>query len=337
MELPPKVVSVSEDMAIGTSQPSSAREVQSGRAERYTSWSHERSKDQARVGNQVLSAPEKLQKQRPIRLQINIMPGGMMANSNRPESASLLANGPIFVDDIKRRLVEAGLSWGPLMPRDGGSGNPPEGQSLDGARLLFRGMPLKLDVPLQAQGVSDGSELRLLRSRVAFQRRGHELRSRSAHGPSTPRGLLMIPGMPPWKPCLGRKGLEDGQLPLQETSDKVLDIRPDQNDSALDFELLKAQVTKDLKSLETGLKKILGPAVNQVDLNTSNENRPRSNSMLQAKKLNCPGAAKSLPGMTPNNNTSNHGVNLADVPTRLLFQEVKSRAPGNPLKHTSVW
>jgi len=139
---------------------------------------------------------------------------------------------------------------------------------------------------------------------------------------------------------------QDEGLSVQELIDKVVDIRPDQNASALDLELLKAQVTKDqirfrqrLKNIENGLKKILGPAANHVDLNTSNENprgisRPNS---AQVKDPNNMNMANFLPGMPPNNNNvSTSGVNLADVPTQLLFQALKSRAPPGPgsYKHT---
>merc|ERR1719491_650769 len=124
------------------------------------------------------------------------MPGAMVMNGNRPETINLLVHGPVFVADIKRQLAEAGLSWGPLMPRDGGPLDPPEGQALEGARLLFRGMPLKTDLSLQAQGAGDGSELRLLRARTTFQRGAHELRLRGGSDPGAPRGLLMNPGMP---------------------------------------------------------------------------------------------------------------------------------------------
>lgn len=135
-------------------------------------------------------------------------------------------------------------------------------------------------------------------------------------------------------------GLREAGLTVQELIDKVVDIRPDQNASALDLELLKAQVTKDqarfrqrLKNIETGLKKILGPAANHVDLNTSNENPARPNSR-DPSNVNM---ANFLPGMTPNNNMPSHGVNLADVPTQLLFQALKNRAPprpGHSYKHT---
>lgn len=153
--------------------------------------------------------PAKLKRERPMHLVVNIMPGAMVMNGNRPETINLLVHGPVFVADIKRQLAEAGLSWGPLMPRDGGPLDPPEGQALEGARLLFRGMPLKTDLSLQAQGAGDGSELRLLRARTTFQRGAHELRLRGGSDPGAPRGLLMNPGMPAWQPGMTRRGPED--------------------------------------------------------------------------------------------------------------------------------
>merc|ERR1712100_535771 len=91
------------------------------------------------------------------------------------------------------------------MPRDGGPNDSPEGQDMEGARLLFRGMPLRPDLSLQEQGVVDGSELRLIRSRNAFQRGAHDLRARGGNDSSAPRGLLMNPGLPAWQPGTARR------------------------------------------------------------------------------------------------------------------------------------
>lgn len=153
--------------------------------------------------------PAKLKRERPMHLVVNIMPGAMVKSGSCPDSVNLMVHGPVFVADIKRQLAEAGLSWGTLMPRDGGPLDPPEGQSLEGARLLFRGMPLKADLSLQAQGVADGCELRLLRARTSFQRGAHELRVRGGGELAAPRGLLMNPGLPPWQPGTTRRGPED--------------------------------------------------------------------------------------------------------------------------------
>merc|ERR1740130_148815 len=147
----------------------------------------------------------------PMRLVVNIMPGAMVMNRSRPQSVHLVVYGMVFPVDVKRRLVEAGLSWGPLMPRHGVPLDPPEGQDLDDARLLFRGMPLKCDVSLQEQGVVDGSELRMLRSRSSLQRGAdqsgtQQLSARGGnHLSGAPRGLLMNPGLPAWQPGLARR------------------------------------------------------------------------------------------------------------------------------------
>lgn len=59
---------------------------------------------------------------------------------------------------------------------------------------------------------------------------------------------------------------------MQQLIDKVIQIRPDLPASALDMELLSAQVLKDqrtfkkkLKKIENGVKKALGPAANVGD------------------------------------------------------------------------
>merc|ERR1719386_669842 len=98
--------------------------------------------------------------------------------------------------DVKRLLIAAGVSWGPLLPRDGGPADIAEDQTMEAARMLFLGMPLKEDVPLMEQGVCDGSKLRLLRARNPRQR----LRNRgSSEGTwNAPRGLLMNPGTMTW-------------------------------------------------------------------------------------------------------------------------------------------
>jgi voltage-gated sodium channel len=112
---------------------------------------------------------------------------------------------------------------------------------------------------------------------------------------------------------------------VQELIDKVVDIRPDQNASALDLELLKSQVTKDqvrfkqrIKNIENGLKKILGPAAASVNLDTSSEN-PRGSLRPNT------GHSQSEGG-----NKSTSGTNLQDVPTQVLFQALKNRTPPKP-------
>lgn len=153
------------------------------------------------------TGPGVLRGQRPLHLSVIIMPGALVMNRGRSESINLLVHGHLFTADIKRRLAEVGFSWGPLMPRDGDPFESPE--DVEGSRFLFRGMPLKPDVTLQAQGVVDGSELRLLRARGAFQRGAQELRSWAGKELNAPRGLLMNPGLPRWQPALARRAPEE--------------------------------------------------------------------------------------------------------------------------------
>merc|ERR1719359_656813 len=69
-----------------------------------------------------------------------------------------------------------------------------------------------------------------------------------------------------------RKTEREFGLSVEQLVAKVIEIRPDQSASALDMELLKAQVCKDqvlfikkLKRIEEGVKKALGPTCNIDD------------------------------------------------------------------------
>jgi len=77
--------------------------------------------------------------------------------------------------------------------------------SIEDARLLFRGAPLKADAPLQTLGVDDGSVLRLLPP--LFRAHVHE-----NHGMTAPRGLLMT-GTQPWPAVPSRRGNSAGPSP----------------------------------------------------------------------------------------------------------------------------
>lgn len=158
---------------------------------------------QARAGSAPAS-PGTLRAPRPMHLVVKIMPGAFMASANHVGDVVLKVYGDASVADVKAKLAEAGLFWGPLIPRAGGPHDEHDIHDVDGARLLFRGMPLRSDRSLQSQGVADGSEVRLLRPRCVPQ----HLRSRTGHEPRAPRGLLMNPGSPPWSPSLVRAGPE---------------------------------------------------------------------------------------------------------------------------------
>lgn len=110
-------------------------------------------------------------------------------------------------------------------------------------------------------------------------------------------------------------------LNLNQLIQKVVEIRPDQNASALDLELLKAQVTKEqknfmtkLRKIEEGVKQLLGAVAGGDD------------------KAGGGGGQPDMPGMPPlpsMDDDDEDELKLEDVPTAMLFQCLKDRAePG---------
>jgi len=110
-------------------------------------------------------------------------------------------------------------------------------------------------------------------------------------------------------------------LTLHQLIQKVVDIRPDQNASALDLELLKAQVTKDqknfmtkLRKIEEGVKQLLGAVAGGDDKGGGGGGQP------------------DMPGMPPlpsMDDDDEDELQLEDIPTAMLFQCLKDRAtPG---------
>lgn len=115
--------------------------------------------------------------------------------------------------EVRQRLAGAGVAWG-----------APDEQAVDvalAARLIYRGMVLAPDVSLRAQGVTDGSVLRLVpsmgknRLRSACDGRTWHSAHAVAAGPaagggsSAPRGLLMNVGARPWSAANPQLGPEE--------------------------------------------------------------------------------------------------------------------------------
>lgn len=131
-------------------------------------------------------------------------------------------------------------------------------------------------------------------------------------------------------------------LTVDQVIQKVVEIRPDQVASALDLELLKAQVIKDQKNFKAKLKRIEA-GISKV-FNPDGENPA---SLGQKHKA---GNMPDLPGMPAlmdkNENKQNSGSNemsnkktisLGDVPTAMLFQALKEYSgQGKKAKQANV-
>jgi len=131
-----------------------------------------------------------------MRITVSIMP---CAITNLPAQVHLDVHGTHTVRSVKRRLVKEGAAWGFY---DG-----PTEQGVENARLLFCGSPLKPEVSLQAQGVSNGSVLRLMLARSGPTR--GRLRSSRCYEATAPRGLLMNPCAGAWVPLDARTAPKD--------------------------------------------------------------------------------------------------------------------------------
>lgn len=120
----------------------------------------------------------------------------------------------------------------------------------------------------------------------------------------------------------GRNGLS-----VDELIQKVINIRPDQNASALDLELLRAQVAKDqdlfkkrLRRIEGGIKNVLGVSGGGGAM----PGRPGNG--------NSPGPRPPPAANVNNQNSMNAGgnrmnnVDLSEVPTNMLFESMSDRA-----------
>eukprot|EP00445_Apocalathium_hangoei_P066163 CAMPEP_0204121242 /NCGR_PEP_ID=MMETSP0361-20130328/8091_1 /ASSEMBLY_ACC=CAM_ASM_000343 /TAXON_ID=268821 /ORGANISM="Scrippsiella Hangoei, Strain SHTV-5" /LENGTH=273 /DNA_ID=CAMNT_0051072517 /DNA_START=1 /DNA_END=822 /DNA_ORIENTATION=+ len=142
-----------------------------------------------------------------FRISVRLVPGGVLRGEHWLGCLQLTLPSRATAADVFRRLQEEGVRWAPPRPHPLEVALMLEECRLDerSCRFLFKGMPLKLDMAVMEQGVFEGSELKLIKSRVHPER----LRCRSGHEPGAPRGLLLNPGAAPWIPSVARKGPED--------------------------------------------------------------------------------------------------------------------------------
>jgi voltage-gated sodium channel len=117
---------------------------------------------------------------------------------------------------------------------------------------------------------------------------------------------------------LSSMAMDNTGLTVTELIKKVVEIRPDQNASALDLETLQAQVMKDqknfkvrLKRIEEGVKKTLGPrATSGLDNMPDLPDMPKLPTSF----------------MDSEETEGESGVLLVDVPTQLLLDCLAARA-----------
>lgn len=164
-------------------------------------------KVQALGSRRAGAEPAILRKEPSLHVNVLISHGAVLRGSQWVDAVRLRlppGSGPA---EVWRLLVEQGIRWEPARPHGWDVAEELEDCRLNdgGSRLLFKGMPLKQGIALTDQGVFEGSELRLLRTKGYPER----LRSRSGHEQGAARGLLMNPGAPPWAPVSARKGPEE--------------------------------------------------------------------------------------------------------------------------------
>jgi len=132
---------------------------------------------------------------------------------------------------------------------------------------------------------------------------------------------------------------ERSGLTVQQLIQKVVDVRPDQPASALDLELLKAQVNKDQKNfkaklsrIEAGINKVFDPdgdgipgVAPKAKAKNGMPDLPGMPSMPALEDRSSDNNKNAKPG---SNNASNKVViKLSESPTALLFQALKERSP----------
>lgn len=123
-------------------------------------------------------------------LIVLVMPGAIVRTASK---VVLEVPSTATPDHVKQRMAEAGVMWGPPEER------VPDAVLL--SRLVFRGMTLATGISLKAQRVTDGSVLRLI---PALGKTGVRCATdgavwhRDSLACTSPRGLLMNPGMQPW-------------------------------------------------------------------------------------------------------------------------------------------
>lgn len=138
-----------------------------------------------------------------VTIAIHVMPGAYVANSVRTECVRLQVRLSASGRDVQQMLARSAssLAWDPLRQGE------PDTQGIEDARLILRGMPLKLDACLRVQGIRDGSELRLLRPRCSAP--GLRSRDGGRELVGAPRGLLAQVTTERWNPTSARHAGED--------------------------------------------------------------------------------------------------------------------------------
>lgn len=113
---------------------------------------------------------------RMFRLTVHLMPGSLMREKEWLQTISLEVSEDSTGDDVREQLARTRHDWGPLAPPCWGAISELHNVGVERCRLLYKGMPLKLEVPLKEQGIVDGSVLRVLRP--------HSLAWRAPEAPS---------------------------------------------------------------------------------------------------------------------------------------------------------
>lgn len=137
---------------------------------------------------------------RHVRLGVRLMPTALRSNGRAVEKLEVSLSLAEPAEAVLKLLIDAGLSW----PRAASSLGPAaqEGGLREG-HFLLNGKALSLELPLQDQGVQEGSELRLVKGRKAMG----QLACQGVFAPRLPRGILM--SAEPWEPRTSRKAVVD--------------------------------------------------------------------------------------------------------------------------------
>jgi len=147
------------------------------------------------LGSLRASASAPMQRENVLNLMVLVMPGAVVRTATK---VSLEVSRTASADEVKRRMAETGVLWG-----------PPDDQAAEAvamARLLFRGMTLASGIPIMNYGVMDGSMLRLIpvmgreRHRRSAAKRHHLDGGMSMHVQTPPgtRRFLSPSSRPAW-------------------------------------------------------------------------------------------------------------------------------------------
>lgn len=126
-------------------------------------------------------------------------------------------------------------------------------------------------------------------------------------------------------------------LYVNELIDKVVTIRPDQDASALDVELMKAQAAKDQKNFKAKLTRIEAAAKKVFNPDDGAPSSVRAIPKLPGESSSPNSRISNNENLKPGNNgePKQKAITLAQVPTNLLFQAMKERTGSSkkPARH----